>query len=456
MNARQELTYEKCPNTRGAELSHIPGDVGWPVVGVLPRLVRSFVPTLTSVFDKYGSVSRTHNALQPGVFALAPDEVREVLLNRNQNFSNKMGYKGSMGEWFGPAIMLRDFDDHRMQRRLFQTAFKTTAMNSYGAISNEVIEQHLDTWRKSRELVFVPAIQQILVSIGLRAFYGINPEGEEGQKLVEAFNKIVTRGMLSVFKVNLPFLAYHDGCKGRDFIQRFFEPLIGVKRKGADQDLMSHLCRERDDEGHYFSDEDILANASFLFFASYDTTTTALSHLVMHLACDETLQSSLRDECRSVAKARLQYDELEQLEQVGFALNEAMRLYPSAPIMMRRTIAECELGGYRIPSNTMVFLAPPMVHRNPSVWSDPERFDPQRFAPGREEHKRHPFGYIPFGGGAHKCIGMHFALQNAKLFMFHFLRRYRFRAPSGYSPASVTLPVPRPVKNLPLMLERID
>jgi hypothetical protein len=50
---------------------------------------------------------------------------------------------------------------------------------------------------------------------------------------------------------------------------------------------------------------------------------------------------------------------------------------------------------------------------------------------------------------------MHFALQNAKLFMFHFLSNFRFRAPAGYSPANVMLPVPRPVKNLPLTLERI-
>jgi len=451
----QNIEYQNSPNARGSDLAHIPGDVGWPVVGMLPSLVRSFVPTMTEVYNKYGSVSRTHNALQPGVLVLGPDECREVLLNRDQNFSNKMGYGGAVSEWFGPAIMLRDFDDHKMQRRLFQTAFKTSAMNSYGAISNDVIEQHLHAWARSPSMEFVPAIQQILVGIGLQAFYGINPDGEEGRKLVEAFNSIINKGMLSVLRINLPPFAYHYGLRGRDYVQSFFRSLIAAKRAGVEQDLMSHLCRERDDRGEYFSDEDVLSNASFLFFASYDTTTTALSHLVMHLACDEELQTSLRQECQSVLQSRLQYDELDQLQQVGFALNEAMRLYPSAPIMMRRSIDECELGGHRIPPNTMVFLVPPMVHRHPSVWSFPERFDLQRFAPGREEHKRHPFAYIPFGGGAHKCIGMHFALQNAKLFMFHFLSNFRFRAPAGYVPANVMLPVPRPVKNLPLTLERI-
>jgi cytochrome P450 len=454
MNARQDIAYQSRPNARAADLAHIPGDVGWPVLGMLPRLLRSYMPTMQAVYEKYGSVSRTHNAMHPGILVLGPDECREVLLNRDQNFSNKMGYY-DIHEWFGPAIMLRDFDDHKMQRRLFQTAFKTSAMNSYGAISNDVIERQLADWVRLRDMAFLPAIQQILVGIGLQAFYGIRPEGGDVERLVDAFNDIINKGMLSVLRINLPPFAYYYGIQGRDYITRYFKPLIAEKRAGDHQDLMSHLCRERDDEDNYFSDDDILANAIFLFFASYDTTTTALSHLVMHLACDEALQSSLRDECRSVAKARLQYDELDQLEQVGFALNEAMRLYPSSPLMMRRTIDECELGGYRIPANTKVYISPPMVHRNPTVWSSPERFDPKRFAPGREEHKKHPFGYIPFGGGAHKCIGMHFALQNAKLFMFHFLRNFRFRAPDGYQPASVTLPVPRPVKGLPLRLEPI-
>src|SRR5690606_12486655 len=120
-----------------------------------------------------------------GVLVLGPDECREVLLNKDQNFSNKMGYRSAMSEWFGSAIMLRDFDDHKVQRRLFQTAFKSSAMNSYGAISNEVIERQLDVWINAQNMQFVPAIQQVLVDIGLRAFYGINPEGEDGRKLVD-------------------------------------------------------------------------------------------------------------------------------------------------------------------------------------------------------------------------------------------------------------------------------
>ena len=83
------------------------------------------------------------------------------------------------------------------------------------------------------------------------------------------------------------------------------------------------------------------------------------------------------------------------------------------------------------------------------------KFDPGRFSPERMEHKRHSHSYVPFGGGAHKCIGMHFAIMNAKCFMHQFLLRYRFSVEEGYCPKMQTLPLPKPGDDLPLKLTRI-
>jgi cytochrome P450 len=89
-------------------------------------------------------------------------------------------------------------------------------------------------------------------------------------------------------------------------------------------------------------------------------------------------------------------------------------------------------------------------------WDDPLRFDPNRFSPARQEHKRHSFSYTPFGGGAHKCIGMNFAQLNAKLFMHQLLLKYRFRTPPAYQAGSRTLPLPKPNGDLPLEFEKIQ
>jgi cytochrome P450 len=63
--------------------------------------------------------------------------------------------------------------------------------------------------------------------------------------------------------------------------------------------------------------------------------------------------------------------------------------------------------------------------------------------------------FHPFGGGAHKCIGMHFAMMNVKCFMQQFMQKYRFETPPGYDPWMQIVPMPRPGDMLPLKLTRI-
>ena len=71
----------------------------------------------------------------------------------------------------------------------------------------------------------------------------------------------------------------------------------------------------------------------------------------------------------------------------------------------------------------MIMLSPPFTHRMEEWWSNPLEFDPMRFSPERAEHKRHGFSYVPFGGGAHKCIGMHFALDECEVIFIQTFKK---------------------------------
>jgi cytochrome P450 len=137
--------------------------------------------------------------------------------------------------------------------------------------------------------------------------------------------------------------------------------------------------------------------------------------------------------------------------------HELLRMHPPVPQLMRRTIRETELGGYRIPADTMVTISPIFCHRMPEYWKEPHRFDPDRFGPERQENKQHPYLWVPFGGGAHKCIGLHFADMLFKCVMVEMLRNFRFSLPAGYAdpPAIMHFPFSKLMDDLPLRLEPI-
>ena len=90
-------------------------------------------------------------------------------------------------------------------------------------------------------------------------------------------------------------------------------------------------------------------------------------------------------------------------------INESMRLFAPVPAVIRKTLADTSIQGYFIPADTMVIVAPWLNHYWPGLWTDPHAFDPERFSDARREDRSHRLAFMPFGAGAHKCIGMHFA-----------------------------------------------
>ena len=96
-----------------------------------------------------------------------------------------------------------------------------------------------------------------------------------------------------------------------------------------------------------------------------------------------------------------------------------------------------------------------MGHYWPSLWTNPHDFDPERFAPARAEHRQHAYAYLPFGGGAHLCIGQHFADMEVKSVMHQVLRRFRYSVPEGYRMPYQLVPIAKPRDGLPITLQRI-
>ncbi|MEL6216283.1 MAG: cytochrome P450, partial [Pseudomonadota bacterium] len=141
-----------------------------------------------------------------------------------------------------------------------------------------------------------------------------------------------------------------------------------------------------------------------------------------------------------------------ELKQSEMLFNEALRLWGPVPYIPRRTLREFEFEGVRIPANVQVGVSPDGAHYDDQYWTDPEQFDPERFSDARAEHRRHPFAFVPYGGGAHKCIGMHFAQILAKVFLRELVNQYEISLPVNYRLNMQQIPIPKPKDGLPLVL----
>jgi cytochrome P450 len=436
------------------DLNHIPGDYGLPVAGKTLSIVKDFYGTIDDHYKKHGPISRIGFGGTKGLLVVGPEYYKQIYIDTEKNFSSRMGYNNSLAHFYGGALLLQDGDEHRYQRRIMQTAFKTPAMKGYLKVMGPLIKKTTDQWGDINNFYFFPEVKSLLLDVACRTFIGIEGQGPLAEKVNKAFLD-VGDGLMGLIKKEIPGTKFARGKAGERYLSQFFDSMIPERRTAEGTDMLTYFCQEPDSEGNLFSNEEVRRHISFMLFAAHDTTTSALSHVLYEIGKSPEWQQRLRDEVLSLDKDEIEYEDLDKLPLVDQAVKEALRMHPSVMMMQRRTIRETDIGGYRVPANTVLMIAPMYSHMMPEWWDDPETFDPDRFGDERKEHKRHSFNYMGFGGGGHKCIGMHFALMQTKVFLFHFLKSYRFKFTDKFNPALQRIPLPKPVDNLPLILERI-
>lgn len=453
--AADDLGYQRRPLNN--DLAGLPGDLGWPFVGNVFELLRDPYGLVDRLYRAHGPVARTRFAGVQSVMCVGAEVNRRIYLDPDGDFSAKMGYAEVLGQFYGGGLLMRDFDDHRLHRRLFQSAFKNEAMRHYGDVINAVMAHNMAGWAGQRDFRFFPAIKTTLLDIAAQTFLGIDElHGDEARRIAQVFATIAD-GMLGVVRWDSPLLPLSKWRRGKEakrYMEHYLRSQIAARRAGDKRDLFSLVCRERDEQGAYFNDDDIAAHINFLLFAAHDTTTSNLCYIMQYLGQDPLLQQRARTESLALGKPLLDFDDLPAMVVMDRIHHEALRLHPPVMMMNRRTIREVELEGVRIPADAIISVFPQYTHRMAQHWDAPERFDPERFAPQRAEHRRHPFQYIPFGGGAHKCIGLHFAGMIVKCFMHQMLLTHEWRVPAGYRPVHQAFPLPKQADGLPLLLSR--
>ena len=436
-------------------LAHIPGEAGWPIVGNTFKMLSDPHGQTRRMIEKYGRVYKS-KAFGGWNVALIGAEANEmVLMNRDKVFSSEQGWGPVLDKLFPRGLMLIDFDHHRADRRALSIAFKPGPMRHYAGSLNRGIAKRLDEWGTG-EMQFYPAIKELTLDLAADSFIGI-PWGPEADRINRAFVDMVQASVAPVRKP-LPFTQMKRGVDGRAFLVDYFTRETHRRRaEGGGQDMFSQFATAEYEDGSLMPVDEVVDHMNFLMMAAHDTITSSATTLVFYLAKNPEWQDRLREELRAITGGKgrpLNYDELGQAELTEMAFKEALRMMPPVPSIPRRALEEFEFGGYRIPAGTPVGVNPHFVHHDPEIWDNPESFDPMRFT--REAEKaRHKYAWVPFGGGAHMCLGLHFAYMQIKIMMAHLLTRYRVEVADGYAPEWQAWPIPQPKDGLQIKLTKL-
>jgi len=385
-NRSIDLSYRDAPDATA--LDNVPGERGLPVLGSTLAVLRDLHGLAQRHLREYGPVSRIRLLGQGGLLVSGADLTQRIFQDPDQCFSAEKGYDKQLGTFYPRGLLLMDFDEHRTNRRLMQGAFKVEALQRYVELMQSLVERHVDEWARAGRVVFYLRIKQLLLEVGAQCFLGIDDFERDAAHINRLFLDL-NAGMISLLRVELPFGAYGRAKRARRELEAWFETLIAERRaSGGGDDVLSHMSRETDEQGQPYAVKTIVDHLIFLLFAAHDTSTSALSHLAMYLGRDAALQARLRSDLAGFGPGPLAHADLARMDLAEHCFHEAMRLHPPVPVMMRRTIRATELGGHAVPAHTVLHLPTMINHRDPTWWSDPERFDPDRFAPPRSEQRR--------------------------------------------------------------------
>lgn len=391
-----------------------------------------------------------------------PDHIEQVLQKNYKNYSKgALDYK-VLGWMVGNGLLTSDGAFWLRQRRLAQPAFHRRRIAALGTLMTNATEAMLERWREpiaqGRTFDVSQSMMELTLRIVSEALFGSDVSAHS-RTIAQAFDvlneQIVTR-FRSLWLIP-PVLPTPRDRAFRAALQTLnqavYEIIAERRRHNEDRgDLLSMLMLTRDEEtGETMNDRQLRDEVMTLMLAGHETTATTLTWTWYLLSEHPDVARRLREELAAVLGGRTPtMSDVPNLVYTRMVIEESLRLYPPAWVTVRKVDNDDIIGGYHIPAGSTVVVSAYVLHRNPTFWPDPERFDPERFTPERVA-ERPRFAYIPFSAGPRQCIGNTFALVEAQLILATIAQRYHLDVAPGHRVAPEPLITLRPKGGMPVI-----
>jgi cytochrome P450 len=409
-----------------------PGPKGRFLLGSLIEMSRDWLGFYQRCADEFGDVVRVHVAHVPVYVLIHPRDIETVLVTKSANFTKSADYR-ALARVLGRGLLTSEGDFWQRQRGLIQPAFHRQNILTYASVMTSAARRLLDSWKDQEERNLHDDMMRVTLEIAGQCLFGA--EVSSAADRVGKAMEVVTGRFLTnasqalLFPFDIPALFARREWRAIRELDEIIGGIIRDRRSSQLQreDLLDMLLRARDADGKPMSDAQLRDEMMTLFLAGHETTAIALSWACYLIAKNPQIEVKLVEElCAVLGERGPTPEDLPRLRYAEMVLKEALRLYPPVWSVGRRAIEECELGGYRVPGGSNIFILQWRTQRDARFFPDPERFDPERWKEDPVRTGKIPrFAYFPFGGGPRVCVGASFAMMEATLLLAMIQQNFR-------------------------------
>lgn len=456
-------TPPSCPFHAGAAssapASHPPGT--WPpgppsgLTGwrFLRAMSRDLLGALSGWRDAYGGMVHLRIWPEHQIVVTDPERVRELLVDHHDALVRWERAVEVFAQVHGHSTLTSEGDAWRTKRHALQPAFTPRAVQAFLPAMAHAADAAFAQWPRSDAAW---AIESAFTSLGMDVIVrmmfssGIDADARDAERAV---HDVAVAGNAEMYWPRswpdwMPWKARKRRALATldRLIDDHVQARMALPQAGWPQDLLTRLLALHVGDPATWPLKAVRDECMSTFLAGHETTAATLTWWSWCMAANPSAQAAARAEVDAVLQGRLPTAaDLPALDYLGRTLQETLRLYPAAPILItRRSVRPITLGGWQLPARTMFGIPLHLMHHDARWFPQPDAFRPERFAPGAPAIPRGAF--MPFGTGPRVCLGQHLALAEMTLLAAMFLQRYMVEAPAGMAP-------PKPVFNITLRPE---
>ncbi|MDF8264848.1 cytochrome P450 [Luteipulveratus flavus] len=398
---------------------------------------------LAATRERYGDRVAFPIPGPPALLLSDPDDVRRVLQTSARTWGKDTVQYAALGRVTGPGLLASSEPSWIDHRRLAAPAFHHQRLDRVGVHVAEATDEALARWDVPSPYGATVDVARLTLGVALdvvgRALFSADLS-DQAHRLLEATSaaaRLVVRLGRGIVPVpeRIPTPLNRRLVRTRRELDTLCLQLIATRRAtgvGGDgaggDDLLGLLV----DSG--LSDQEIRDELVTMVIAGHETVAAALTWSLMLLAQDQDAQDRLRAEALAHIGPVPMVGTAQRLPWTRAVVDEALRLYPPAWVISRRSHQPDVLSGHDVPAGTTAIISPWLLHRRADAWPEPDAFRPERFL----DRSAARSDYLPFGAGPRLCIGREFALGEMTIVLGRLLTAYRIGLPRDWSP-----PVPQ-------------